>query len=133
MFRGKADTAMREYIGQYYATYDYQPRAGYLNSCSDASYTNQHQILFSGSIQPIESLTLGAKYALFWTQEDYLENKLSTYKGGFIGQEIDLTADWAYTEDVSFGLLGACFVPGEVYYNADKTATDLVGTVKVSF
>jgi hypothetical protein len=47
---------------------------------------------------------------------------------------LDLNATWDYTEDVSFGLLGAWFLPGEVYYDKlDATATDIVGTMKVSF
>ncbi|MBN1527328.1 MAG: alginate export family protein [Candidatus Omnitrophica bacterium] len=134
MFRGKYDSAIREWVGTYYASYDYPARANYINSCADASYTNQHQVAFTGSIQPVESLTLQAKYLLFWTYADYLYNVGDNiHNGGFIGQEVDLTADWDYTEDVSFGLLGAFFVPGDVYVNADKTATDVVGTVKVSF
>lgn len=141
MFRGKCDTAMREYMGQYYFSYDYSPRGDYYYSSADASYQNQHQVLFTGTITPVESLTLGAKYALFWNQERYRkpDDGLNPVRdgteqsGNFIGQEIDLTADWAYTEDVSFGLLAAWFIPGEVYYNADKCAQDLVGSVKVNF
>ena len=53
---------------------------------------------------------------------------------GFVGQELDLSANWDYTEDVSFGLLAGWFIPGEVYYDGKADpATDLVGSVKVSF
>ena len=95
----------------------------------------------------MESLTLKANYNLFWNLQPYLgdmnvssDNKTQ----GFLGQEIDLQANWDYTEDVSFGLLAGWFIPGEVY-NATTSqdgagigqkasvASDLVGTVKVSF
>jgi len=59
--------------------------------------------------------------------------------GQFIGQEVDLELTWDYTEDVSFGLLAAWFFPGTgsggVYANSESnnTATDVVGTMKLSF
>jgi hypothetical protein len=57
------------------------------------------------------------------------------YRGGFIGNELDVQAIWDYTEDVSFGLLMGWFMPnGDVYYGGNNdTASDIVGTVKVSF
>ena len=89
-------------------------------------------MIFLGSLQPIESLTLKANYNLFWNQEKYSEAFSKTK--GFIGQEVDLQANWDYTEDVSFNLLAAWFIPGEVYYdNLNDIAADLVGSVKVSF
>ena len=145
MYRGKFDSAIREYIGRFYSTQRYAPNtpAGTNTNvgaqCPDASYTNQSQLIFMGSIQPVESLTLKANYNLFWNLQPYLGDISTNDKNtsqGFVGQEIDLSANWDYTEDVSFGVLAAWFVPGEVYdYNGNKatTATDLVGTVKVSF
>ena len=139
MYRGKFDSAIREFVGKFYQTVRYpQVAAGTLSSPDD-SRTNQSQLIFSGSVQPIESLTLKANYNLFWNLRPYLgdtsvnnENKSQ----GFVGQEIDLQANWDYTEDVSFGILAGWFLPGEVYdYNGYKAnvASDLVGTVKVSF
>jgi hypothetical protein len=132
MYRGKFDSAIREFVGRWYATARYPARANYTQSCADASFTNQHQVVFKGSLQPIESLTLNANYNLFWNQEDY--DVANSKSGGFIGQEVDLQATWDYTEDVSFNVLAAWFIPGEVYYdNLSDAATDLVGSVKVSF
>lgn len=141
MFRGKFDSAIREFVGTYYATYAYPVRADYLYSAPDASFTNQQQLIFSGSIQPTDSLTIKANYNLFW-----LANRIEhrgeaaaaavddTWNSGFIGQELDMQYIWDYTEDVSFGLLTGWFFPGNsVYKAADKAATDIVGTVKVSF
>lgn len=145
MFRGKFDSAIREFVGSYYASYDYLVRGDYLYSSPDASFTNQQQLIFSGSIQPTDSLTIKANYNLFWlcnkiesrnqvnaaTQAGYI---LEGWQAGFIGQELDMQYIWDYTEDVSFGLLTGWFFPGQqVYKNANKTATDIVGTVKVSF
>ncbi len=131
MYRGKFDSAIREFVGKFYASAEFPSRADQTSSYRDASWQNQHQAIFSGSLQPIESLTLRGNYNLFWTQEQLIAN--NDKSGGFIGQEVDLQANWDYTEDVSFGLLAAWFVPGEIYQNNGKVATDIVGTVKVSF
>jgi len=137
MYRGKFDSAIREFVGTYYTTSRYPNRADQGTSSDDASFTNQHQVIFSGSLQPIDSLTLKANYNLFWNQEAYLANGVavdSAKTQGFIGQEVDFQANWDYTEDVSFGLLAGWFMPGEVYFdNRNDIATDVVGTVKVSF
>jgi hypothetical protein len=142
MYRGKFDSHIREWVGRYYATYDYRTTADFYAPTADASFTNQNQLIFSASIQPLESLTIRGNYNLFWTYEDYVirtsnssPGSSANKYGGLIGQEIDLSADWAYTEDVTFSVLGAFFMPGaHVYYgNNDATATDLVGSVTVNF
>jgi hypothetical protein len=137
IYRGKFDSKIREFVGRYYASYDYPVRPNFVYSTADASFTNQHQFIFSGSLQPIESLILKANYNLFWNDQRYLVGNVNQQPDaktlGFIGQELDLRADWDYTEDVSFGILGAFFAPGEVYTNSKKTATDIIATVNVSF
>ena len=156
MYRGKYDSAIREFVGKFYATARYGVRANYVQSCADDSRTNQHQVVFVGSVQPMDSLTLKANYNLFWTGQQYLmtpptqqngtaftrQGMNADKTGGFIGQEIDLSANWDYTEDVSFNLLAGWFIPGQVYNvnggvtgsdDVAGTATDLVGSVKVSF
>jgi hypothetical protein len=132
MYRGKFDSAIREFVGKFYGTGRYPARTNVVQTYADASFTNQHQIVFLGSLQPLESLTLKGNYNLFWNMDKY--DVSDTKSKGFVGQEIDLTANWDYTEDVSFGVLAAWFVPGKVYdQGKDDVATDLVGTVKVSF
>jgi hypothetical protein len=160
MFRGKFDSAIREFVGLYYASYDYNPRANWFYSSADASFTNQAQLVLSGSVQPMDCLTLKGNWNLFWTLEDYVvwpnfggqqaagfpftfaglagDASLSgavQKRGGFIGNELDMQAIWDYTEDVSFGLLMGWFFPNaEVYYGGNNaTAQDIVATVKVSF
>jgi hypothetical protein len=139
MFRGKFDSAIREFVGTYYASYDYPVNVNDRSSTQDASFTNQHQIMFTGSVTPIESLTLKGNMNLFMTYNDYfVPNDIGgkgAFRGGYIGTEFDGQAIWDYTEDVSFGVLYAFFVPsGDVYYGGNNdVATDFVGTVKVSF
>lgn len=132
MYRGKFDSAIREFVGRFYGTGRYPASSTQTQSFADTSFTNQHQVVFLGSIQPIESLTVKANYNLFWNQWKY--NDGAEKSKGFIGQEIDIVTNWDYTEDVSFNLLLGWFFPDEVYYdNMNKTATDVVGSVKVSF
>jgi hypothetical protein len=132
MYRGKFDSAIREFVGRFYQTARYPAEWDQTISCADASFTNQYQVVFLGSIQPIESLTVKANYNLFWNQEKYDESVGKS--GGMIGSELDIQANWDYTEDVSFGLLCGWFFPGRVYYDGcDRIATDLVGTVSVDF
>ncbi|MDD5428568.1 MAG: alginate export family protein [Candidatus Omnitrophica bacterium] len=131
MYRGKFDSAIREFVGKFYQTARYRADLTKTIPCDDASYTNQYQMIFMGSLQPMDSLTLKANYNLFWNQAQYSSDPKSQ---GWVGSEVDLSANWDYTEDVSFNLLAGWFVPGEVYYDGmDAIATDVVGSVKVSF
>ncbi len=143
MYRGKYDSAIREWVGTYYATARY-PFVASPNrndpKTADASYQNQHQVVLSGTVQPIESLTLKGQCNLFWAHHDIsLIAADGSLRGNaidkkYLGTEFDLQAIWDYTEDVSFGLLGGWFYPGQAYGDLkDKSATDIVGTVKVSF
>ncbi len=132
MYRGKFDSAIREFVGKFYTTGRYPVQTDRLQSSPDASFTNQHQVVFLGSLQPMESVLLKANYNLFWNMAKYDVSDAKSH--GFVGQEIDLQANWDYTEDVSFNLLAGWFVPGTVYdKNTNDIATDLVGSVKVSF
>ncbi len=120
MFRGKFDTAIREFQNVYYTT----------AQASTPSFTNQHQVLVRGTVEPTDSLTFDAVYAHFWLAEDFI----TTNTKRNIGDEVDLQLTWDYTEDVSFGLLAAWFIPGTFFQNQqDDVATDIVATAKLSF
>jgi len=140
MFRGKSDSLIREFVGRYYfsATYPFQAN-NYYNS-QDASFQNQYQMIFSGSLQPMDSLKLTGNLNMFWNQEAYRASMGKS--AGYIGTELDGGATWDYTEDVSFNLVMGVFMPGEVYSVRDERtnvasgtnmATDVVASVKVSF
>ena len=120
MFRGKFDTAIREWQNVYYPT----------AQASTPSFTNQHQVLVRGTVEPTDSLTFNAVYAHFWLAEQF---STANTKNN-IGDEVDLQLTWDYTEDVSFGLLTAWFIPGDFFQDErDDVATDIVATAKLSF
>jgi len=133
MYRGKFDSAYREFIGRYYYTGQFPAaraaRARFYQTAEDASFTNQHQALVNAGIAPTDSLTCTGRYIMYW-----LDEKISNANNDhYIGSELDLGVTWDYTEDVAFGLLGGWFWAGDMYDDVDNVATDLVGTVKLSF
>lgn len=141
MYRGKFDSAIREFMGTYYLSNQdvNNHRSDVSPSYPDASNTNQHQVIVMGSVQPTDSLTVNARYLNYWQQyETYHKDPARTYDKvqdpRYLGSEIDVELVWDYTEDVSFGLLTAWFFPGSHYYDqSDDVATDIVGTCKLSF
>ncbi|NQU95569.1 MAG: alginate export family protein [Candidatus Omnitrophica bacterium] len=147
MYRGKFDTAYREFVGKYNFTRLgwIGGRTAYVNTFGDASYTNQHQAIIYGAVEPSDSITVDGRLAFFW-QQHATAYPASILSGGapadtsnskrkrFMGTELDLGLTWDYTEDVSFGVLAAWFFPGSFYNDeGDSVATDLVGTMKLSF
>ncbi|MFH1791202.1 MAG: alginate export family protein [Candidatus Omnitrophota bacterium] len=145
MYRGKFDSAIREFQGLFYTTNQdvNNQRTNMLPRYPDAADSNQHQVVVAGSIQPTDSLMVEARYINFWQQyATYHYDPAHTGTGvderikdkKYLGSEIDVQAAWDYTEDVQFGLLCAWYFPGAHYYDqSDDVATDIVGTVKLSF
>jgi hypothetical protein len=140
MFRGKTDSLIREWVGKYYFSAQYPLQLNRYYISADGAYQNQFQVIFSGSLQPMDSLKLTGNLNLFATQYPYLASYAKT--GGYIGTELDMGATWDYTEDVSFNLAMGWFMPGDVYKTAgpttgqqmgDSVASDVVASVKVSF
>ena len=136
IYRGRFFTAIREWQNVFYAT----------STTSSPASTNQHQVILSGTLEPTDSITLEGTYAAFWLAEPYQTSSdilgVDAYGrvnqrnvNTFVGQEVDLQVTWDYTEDVSFNLLSAWFFPGNHFssFQADDTATDVVGSVKLSF
>ena len=134
MFRGKTDSLIREWIGRYYFSAKYGFQANNYYNSVDNSFQNQGQMIFKGSLQPMDSIKLTGNLNMFWNQYSYNPSTMKDL--GYVGTEIDLGATWDYTEDVSFNVVTGFFVPGQVYYNDQgtaSTAVDMVGSVKVSF
>ena len=145
MYRGKFNSAIREFMGVFYLTnQDVNNQNTALNPrYPDAANTNQHLVAVTTTLQPTDSLTVDATYINFWQQ--YATYHYDPARSGteanarvkdkkYLGSEVDLTFTWDYTEDVSFGLLTAWFFPGSHYYDqSDDVATDIVGSVKLSF
>jgi hypothetical protein len=133
MFRGKTDSLIREFIGRYYYSSKYAFNATNYYNSADNSFQNQGQVIINGSLQPMDSLKLNGNVNMFWNQYSYNANDMKDR--GYVGTEVDLGATWDYTEDVSFNIIGGFFMPGKVYQNngTPGTASDVVGSVKVSF
>jgi hypothetical protein len=132
LYRGKFDTAIREFQNLYYATAMRADNVTAQVSDQDAGSTNEQQFIIKGSINPINHLKVDGRFAWFRMAEAQLVSSASRSKD--LGSELDLNLTYDYTEDVSFGLLAAWFFPGKYWLGGqDDTATDLVGTVKVAF
>ncbi len=107
------------------------------------------------SCKPVEDLTLSLLYGWYdfaeqkdgdagvtWTYSSahrydgtnlyYSGNSLRNNKS-HLGDEIDITAIYDYTEDVQFGLTAGIFVPGKAWNVEKQNATQLIGSMKVVF
>ena len=141
MYRGKDDSRIREFFGRYYwsaqGLRSLTANAPNTLTNPEDSSTNQHQLIVMGTLQPTDSLTFDARYLAFWQAEErnyIMSNGVSQQRDHYVGSEVDLQLTWDYTEDVSFGLVTAWFFPGSVYgEGSESVATDVVGTMKLSF
>jgi hypothetical protein len=58
----------------------------------------------------------------------------TTYTGKrHLGDALDLTVTYDYTEDVQLALTGGWFKPGQAISVKEKDATQLIGSMKVAF
>lgn len=147
MFKGKFFSAIRDFhagdqldwlgndgVGAYgsqlYATVDQNDTAG---------ATNSHILFVDGGLRPLEDLTLKARYLHFWFDEKPIAGRNAN-----IGDEVDASLVYDYTEDVQFDLTGAWFIPGKYYDGATELllnedarsndiATAVTGSVRVAF
>jgi hypothetical protein len=119
LYRGRFYTAYNDFRELVYGTTDGSDQAG---------STNQNILQVKGAIKPLEDLLLEASFSYITTDEDVAG------RADELGWEIDTQVTYDYTEDVSFGLLAAWFVPGDFFQSPnDETATDIVSSVKVTF
>ncbi|MDD2680434.1 MAG: alginate export family protein [Candidatus Omnitrophica bacterium] len=117
--------------------------------------TNQHQLGGVLTAKPMTDVIVKGEYYAYWWDKrngDSATRTLSaTYLGQganlnaptmtqkkFLGQEVDLTATYNYTEDVQFALMGGLFFPGNSF-EKDQTngsrhvAKEVIGSMKVTF
>jgi len=102
--------------------------------------SNVQVINLKGSIKPTEDIILLAVYGnyrlaqkmSFLTGGPYGRYTMTTKKS--LGNALDLTALYDYTEDVQLGLTFGLFDPGKAFSKANrKNATQLIGSMKVTF
>ncbi|MCX5710692.1 MAG: alginate export family protein [Candidatus Omnitrophica bacterium] len=108
---------------------------------------NQSNIMLTGGIltaKPVDDVTLKGEYYAYWWDKVFQQGgtaqtiltgeTLTMTDGKFVGQEIDLTATYDYTEDVQFALMGGMFMPGDSFDSINRnTATEVIGSMKVTF
>ncbi len=130
MYRGKVDSAIHEWYNVLYTT-------GL--STVERADQNLHQFILMGSVQPMDNLSVDARWINFRLAET--ASTASDNKG--IGNEVDLELTYEYTEDVTFGLLSAWFWADDYYSTPENTtattqktddvASKLVATCRVAF
>jgi hypothetical protein len=103
------------------------------------------------SFKPMEDVTLSMLYGYFdmakakdgaWTYTSFGRYDGTTryisaasIRAGkpHLGDELDATITYDYTEDVQFGLTAGLFMPGKAWNVEKQNATQLIGSMKVTF
>ncbi|HTL71067.1 MAG TPA: alginate export family protein [Candidatus Eisenbacteria bacterium] len=118
---------IRDYMEGYYGT----AQVG-----DQVAGQNQEHISIYGSINPMEDLKLTANYWHFWSPEDVFITGVpgTSTLSSDIGDEFDLAAIYAYTEDVTFTFMANWFIPGDMFVSPnDDVSSEYVTEVKVVF
>jgi hypothetical protein len=125
--------------------------------------TNQHIAGINATLKPFQDITVKGEYYGYWvakTAQDYTKlgvpartaarplatQNLWITKEGSLGQELDVTFTYDYTEDVQFKLMGDVFWAGNVFSSSgepntpmarggksDNAASEVLGSMKVTF
>jgi hypothetical protein len=91
------------------------------------------------SARPTTDLGVKVRYvnARLYKANTPIYNNYATYaltSNREIGNELDVSATYDYTEDVQFGVEGGVFLPGHAFDESNRrTASQAIGKVKVSF
>ncbi len=114
-------------------------------------FTNLQAFNLTGSVKPMEDVTLMLNYGYYlraqkstalmmspYINSDGLGTSYGTYtmtNKKFLGNALDLTATYDYTEDVQFGLTAGWFKPGKAFDKSENghDAAQLIGSMKVTF
>ncbi|MDD5130730.1 MAG: alginate export family protein [Candidatus Omnitrophica bacterium] len=110
-------------------------------------FSNMNAFNLKGSMKPTEDITLSIVGGYYNVAQKNSANFTvpNTYDGGstyysgtytgksHLGNAIDGTITYDYTEDVQFGLTAGYFLPGNALTEDTATATQLIGSMKVTF
>lgn len=132
--------------------YENQTAGHILNAIMGFSNINLGAL--SAKAKPTDDITAKLDYVAAWFAKRYPEGTWANLSGvstgamflmnktPFVGQEIDLTLTYDYTEDVQFSLLGGIFLPGgaiNTFQNENDmhpnraNAREVIGSMKVTF
>ncbi len=117
-------------------------------------FTNLNVINLRGSLKPADDVTLAVNYGYYMRDKksgnmaspgnDSEGNAYSTKSTSGstysmtnkkdLGNAIDITATYDYTEDVQLGLTAGWFIPGKAFAESNRRpASQVIGNVKVTF
>jgi len=109
------------------------------NGNNEGGDSNSSIITASVSVVPLQDLTVAVDYYNFALAQKLAD--LSVMNSTIImtdkkalGQEVDLSLGYDYTEDVKLGLTAGFFLPGKAFSSVnDSTASEVIADVKVAF
>jgi len=128
-----------------------------INSITNAilPHTNTQYVALKGSFKPMEDVTVSGVwgYYLLWVKPTFGwvpstygpvglggVYSLSDNNDKYLGQALDITTTYDYTEDVQFGLTFGYFNPGTAFdktangiWRFDENAVQMIGSMKVTF
>ena len=118
----------------------------YWQGTGDTSMTNASIWKLSAGVNPTENTTLDLTYySLSASQPIWAWTGDADDQNQYIGSEYDVTFNYNYSEDVTFGVMYALFIPGKFFEEGAsevagdpwdyslENAQELVGSVKVVF
>lgn len=122
-----------------------------INSITNAilPHTNSQYVALKGSFKPMEDVTVSGVwgYYLLWVKDQWgwmpttygPFYSLSNNNDKYLGQALDITTTYDYTEDVQFALTCGYFNPGTALDKStgglmyDDNAVQMIGSMKVTF
>ena len=110
-------------------------------------FTDLSVLNLKASCKPLEDVTLAANYGYYntakkstgtFTSPGSYDGGTSYLTGGYtgkphLGDAVDVTATYDYTEDVQLGLTAGWFAPSSGLTTDEKTANQVIGSLKVTF
>ncbi|MCX5698225.1 MAG: alginate export family protein [Candidatus Omnitrophica bacterium] len=111
-------------------------------------FSNMNAFNLSASAKPVEDVTISAVYGYYnvahrlnagttspsTSDANATSDYSNTYSGNeHLGDALDLTVTYDYTEDVQFALTGGMFKPGNGLKTDYATANQVIGSMKVTF
>ena len=110
-------------------------------------FSNMHVFNLKASVKPMEDVTVSALYGYYKLVNSvgnitsgkldgngnaYLNNTALNVNKNNLGQEVDVTVAYDYTEDVQLGLTMGCFAPGDAFPD-NRMASQAIASMKVTF
>jgi len=112
-------------------------------------FSNLSVLNIKGSVKPMDDVTVSLNYGWYRRAKKNTNPIASPATSGnevayypsyamndkkALGNEVDLTVTYDYTEDVQLGLTGGWFAPGKAFDTENRrAATQLIGSMKVTF